>query len=238
MELQIAVAKTNKFGSSDSGDTFEIVERPIGGMSFVLADGQSGGSGSKAISMMVVRKVISLLADGVRDGTAARAASDALFTEKNGKAAATLNILSVDLLSKTIVLSRNSECPIYIAGEESLECLNEKSEPIGLSRNTKPIITEIPIRNGITILLFTDGVLHAGNNTGQQIDIATTITGLFDESDPSPQELADALLAQAVRLDQNRPVDDISVVALKVCPNQTDDIRRMNIRIPFDLASI
>lgn len=235
MEFQIAVAKTNKFGTTECGDTLEVVERPVGGISLVLADGHSGGQVSRSISMMAVRKVIGLLAEGVRDGTAAKAASDALFTEKSGKASASLNILSVDLVSKTIILSRNSECPVYITDGVSLECLNEKSELIGTSRNVQPIVTEIPIRNDTTIILFTDGVLHAGKSSGQMIDIATTITGLFDESDPSPQQLADSLLAMAARLDQNRPVDDISVVVLRVSPNHTDDVRRMNIRIPFSI---
>ena len=55
MEIQIAVAKTNKYAVSESGDTLETVERPNGGMSVVLADGQTSGRGAKAISTMVVR---------------------------------------------------------------------------------------------------------------------------------------------------------------------------------------
>ena len=103
MEIQIAVAKVNKYAVSESGDTLEVVERPGGGLSVVLADGQSSGRGAKAVSMMVVRRVISLLAEGVRDGAAARAASDYLFSERNGKVSSTLNILSVDLSSETVV---------------------------------------------------------------------------------------------------------------------------------------
>ena len=70
---------------------------PTEGLSVVLADGQSSGRGAKAVSMMVVRKVIGLLAEGVRDGAAARAASDALYTEKGGKVSSTLNIASLDM---------------------------------------------------------------------------------------------------------------------------------------------
>jgi hypothetical protein len=61
MEVQIAVAKVNKYAVSESGDTLEVVERPNGGLSVVLADGQSSGRGAKAISQMVVRKVIGCL---------------------------------------------------------------------------------------------------------------------------------------------------------------------------------
>ena len=40
MEVQIAVAKVNKYAVSESGDTLEVVERPSGGLSVVLADGR------------------------------------------------------------------------------------------------------------------------------------------------------------------------------------------------------
>src|SRR5512139_589576 len=130
MEIQIAVAKINKYAVSESGDTLEVVERPNGGVSVVLADGQTSGRGAKAVSMMVVRKVIGLLAEGVRDGAAARAASDALYTEKGGKVSSTLNIASLDLHTKSIVLTRNNPAPVYIAHHGEVKSLEGESKPI------------------------------------------------------------------------------------------------------------
>ena len=127
MEVQIAAAKINKYASSESGDTLEVVERPNGGVSVVLADGQTSGRGAKAVSMMVVRKVIGLLAEGVRDGAAARAASDALYTEKNGKVSCTLNIASIDLETNTVVLSRNNPSPIFICHADQVDCMDTES---------------------------------------------------------------------------------------------------------------
>ena len=65
MEVQIAISKIKKYATSSSGDTAEVIERPNGGMSVVLADGQSSGKGAKWVSSLVVRKVIQFLADGV-----------------------------------------------------------------------------------------------------------------------------------------------------------------------------
>jgi len=234
MEVQIAVAKVNKYAVSESGDTLEVVERPGGGLSVVLADGQSSGRGAKAISMMVVRKVIALLAEGVRDGAAARAASDALFAEKSGKVSSTLNVVSVDLQTKTLVLARNNECPMYLARGEEIEQLNETSKSIGTTRNTKPIITEIPLEPGLTVVVYTDGLVHAGSRRGNAMDVGFTLRGLLEDSNPSSQEIADALLAQAVRLDDNRPADDISVLVLRVVSNDSaDPVRRMSVRLPI-----
>jgi serine phosphatase RsbU (regulator of sigma subunit) len=236
MEVQVAVAKINKYAVSESGDTLEVVERPGGGVSVVLADGQSSGRGAKAISMMVVRKVISLLAEGVRDGAAARAASDMLFIEKNGKVSSTLNIVSVDLLTKTVVLARNNESPIYIAHNEEVELLNEPSKPIGTARHTRPVITQIPLEVGLTVVVYTDGLVHAGKRRGTPMDVGFTLHGLLEERNPGPQEIADALLAQAIRLDEGRPADDMSVLVLRVSSNEGQDpIRRMNVRLPIRL---
>jgi serine phosphatase RsbU (regulator of sigma subunit) len=233
MELQIAVAKVNKYAVSESGDTLEVVERPTGGLSVVLADGQTSGRGAKAVSMMVVRKVIGLIAEGVRDGAAARAASDALFADKSGKVTCTLNIASVDLHSKTIVLTRNNPVPMYICREDQIEANNESSVSLGTSRNVRPVITELEIQTGLTIVIFTDGISHAGERRGHPMDVVGSIRSIIEDQDPTPQQLADALLSHAINLDDNRPADDISVVVLKVSTRTGDNARRMNVRLPI-----
>lgn len=233
MEVQIAAAKINKYATAESGDTLEAVERPNGGLSVVLADGQTSGPGAKAISMMVVRKVIGLLAEGVRDGAAARAASDALFTEKKGKVICTLNIASVDLHSGTIVLTRNNPAPIFVCRGDKADCLEAESVPLGTSRDVRPVVTEIEIEAGMTIVIYTDGLIHAGARRGQTMNVCEVIRSLLEEQEPTPQELADSLLGYAVKLDEGRPVDDISVLVLKVVSRRGDDVRRMTVRLPI-----
>jgi serine phosphatase RsbU (regulator of sigma subunit) len=232
MEIHIAVAKINKYASSESGDTIEIVERPNGGVSVVLADGQSSGRGAKAVSTLVVRKVLALLAEGVRDGAAARAASDYLYTEKNGKVTACLTILSADLETGTLVVTRNSPTPIFVAHNDNVDKLTSDSLPIGTSRNIRPSISEFSLRSGMTIVIFTDGLTFAGERYGLSMDVGILMECLLEEMEPSAQYIADTILAEALRLDQNRPNDDTSVVVLRVLPDETDQIRRMAVRLP------
>jgi len=236
MEVQIAVAKVNKYAVSESGDTLEVIERPNGGLSVVLADGQTSGQGAKAVSMLVVRKVIGLLAEGVRDGAAARAASDSLYTDKKGKVISTLNIVSVDLQTNTIVITRNNPVPMFISRGEQIDCLGSESQPIGVSLSVRPVISEIAVETGLTIVLFTDGLTHAGERRGQPMDVCTSLKAMLEDQDPSPQGIADALLGEAVHLDDGRPSDDISVVVLKVLKRRGDDVRRMTVRLPIDVG--
>jgi serine phosphatase RsbU (regulator of sigma subunit) len=233
MEIQIAVAKINKYASSESGDTVEAIERPNGGLSVVLADGQSSGRGAKTISTMVVRKVISLLSEGIRDGAAARAASDYLFTERKGKVTATLNIFSIDMQTGTLVITRNNPAPVLLAYDEDIRVLGDESKPIGFYRDTRPWICEVPLVPNMTAIMFTDGFIYAGSRYGETMDIATSLQCMLEEQETSPQAIADSLLEQALKLDQGRPVDDTSIVILRVTPDNGDGVRRMTIRLPI-----
>jgi serine phosphatase RsbU (regulator of sigma subunit) len=234
MEVIVAVAKVSKYAVSASGDTVEVVERPNGGLSLVMADGQSSGRGAKNISTLVVRKVISLLAEGVRDGAAARAASDALFTERSGKVSATLNIVSIDQQTQTMVITRNNSCPVLVALNEEIRLLNENSQPIGVNRGTRPVITEIELEPDLIVVVYTDGLTHAGERCGQPMDVPTSFKQLIDDEETSPQRIADFLLEEALRLDEQRPSDDISVAVIRVSRNDGDQMRRMMVRLPLD----
>jgi serine phosphatase RsbU (regulator of sigma subunit) len=233
MEVQIAVSKIKKYATSDSGDTVEVVERPQGGVSVVLADGQSSGRGAKAVSNLVVRKVIALLAEGVRDGAAARAASDSLYTERNGKVSSTLNIISIDRQTQTMVITRNNPAPVVIALNDEVRMIEEASLPVGLYRNTRPIITEVLLEAGLTVVVYSDGLVHAGERCGESLDVTTCLKVLLENEAPSPQMIADSLLEQALKLDENRPVDDISIVVVSVLQAAGDDVRRMSLRLPI-----
>jgi len=233
MEIQIAVSKIKKYATSASGDTVEVIERPQGGLSVVLADGQSSGKGAKWVSTFVVRKVISLLADGVRDGAAARAASDSLFTERGGKVSASLNIISIDKHTKTMVITRNNPAPALLIEDDKFTILDDSCKPIGLYRGTRPIITERRLNPGIASVIYSDGLVHCGSRYGESLNIQYYLSHLLKNEISTSEYIADSLLQRALELDHNRPADDISVVVVRVLPKSDDEIRRMSVRLPL-----
>jgi len=211
MEAQVAVVKVGKYATSESGDTLEMTERPGGGLSFVLVDGQRSGKPAKLIANVVARKAISLLAEGVRDGAAARAASDYLHTYRSGKVMATLNILSIDLSSQTMVITRNNHAPAILIEDEQIRVLDEDVDPVG-----------------------TDGLIHAGARSGTAFDVLAFVQTLYEQGPPNPREWADRLLERAVELDQGRPADDISVLIAAALPREGDsETRRLLARMPL-----
>jgi serine phosphatase RsbU (regulator of sigma subunit) len=233
MEARVAVAKTPKYAANESGDTLEMIERPSGGLSLVLADGQTSGKPAKAIAGIVVRKAISLLADGVRDGAAARAASDYLYTQRSGKVLATLNILSIDLHTQSLVITRNNPAPVYLLHGADLQTLDGAVDPVGGRRAVRPEIHQVPLEPELAAVVFSDGLLHAGERARRPIDLPRSILNLAAERPVDPAVWADRLLQEALSLENGRPGDDITVLVAAITDAAGEDIRRLVVRMPF-----
>ena len=239
--VELAVAKVAKYAVRESGDSVEVVERPNGGLSVVIVDGQRSGRSAKAISNLAVRKAISLLAEGVRDGAVARATHDFLRTQRGGQVSAELTILSVDLETRTVVVSRNTQCPVMIwetpcdSEPASWVALDEPARVVGVGNRVKPVIAERPLTPGQLFVAFTDGVLYAGSRKGRHLDVAAVLTEQCGGGLASAQFLADCVLNAAVAADDNRPSDDTTVVVMRVLDRQLDDpleVRRMSVSFP------
>ncbi len=242
IDVQIAVVKTNKYASRESGDTVEVVERPHGGFSVVLADGQGSGRSAKTLSHLVTTKAVSLIKEGVRDGAVGRSVHDYLYAYRGGKVSATLVILSVDLASRTLVLSRNSHCPILLStsGGRALTLIDAPSNPIGIYSMTKPVITELPLEPHTYAVTYSDGLMEAGVRDGHPIDLPTLVAEHIARGPITATALADHLLSTALQLDANRPSDDMTVLVLATFPSPPADekrivpqVRRMEINTPI-----
>ncbi len=239
VELQVGVAKVPRHGVAESGDTIEMIERPGGGFSVVLVDGQGSGRGAKSLSNLIATRAIAQLKDGARDGVVARAAHDYLYTYRMGQVAATLNILSFDQRSGSLLISRNNPAPFYVLDSAGVHVHSEPSMPIGLYPGTKPRITEIAMQPNTYVVVFTDGLLKAGERYGEDLNLANFLAGWHSSEGASAITLADALLGRAIELDHGHPADDMSIVVLAVLPPHPENrIRRMSVVFPVDRVMI
>ena len=233
LSVEVAIAKTNKYASRESGDTAELIERPGGGLSVVLADGQGSGRAAKSLSLMVTSKAVALIKEGVRDGAVARAVHDHLFAYRHGQVSATLDILSIDLHSGTIVVTRNAETPMILGRGADCHLVPAVSGPIGRYHLTRPTVTQLPLEPGARIVLLTDGVSGAGARSGVGFDLGAFAAASLTE-DVAADALADRLLHEAVRRDLGRPGDDMTVVALALRTHaDTTLVRHLSATVPL-----
>ena len=234
MEIRIGISKTAKWHADESADTAVIFERPAGGgYSIILCDGMINGQDSKNVSFVASNKISALISEGVRDSTAIRATSDLLFTNYNGLAQSLLNVVSIDLITNTIVISRNNPNPVYCYQRGNfIEWFND-SQPIGTSKHIQPSISEIEIEPGTILALVTDGIFSAGHAFGTQVDIPMLIQSMIDDDNAtSAQEIADFILNQAIQLDQSKPKNDMAVVIIRVLNEESGCVLRFTYFLP------
>lgn len=238
MFLDVAVVKVPKYGVSPAGDTVEVAERPGGGLSVVLVDGQGSGPGAKNISGYVATKAGALIAEGVRDGAAARAVHDYLYAHRRGKVQASLTMLSADLGEGKLVLSRNTECPALFVSPEGVTVHDEKSGVIGVHRMMKPVIQSHDLAVDSTLIAFTDGILNAGRGRGNRASTEELMGVVGEAWAESAHNTAHTVLDRALEADGGRAGDDMAVVVLKVEKGeQGGRVREMHVRYPVGPGS-
>lgn len=226
LTLDVALAKTHKYASRESGDTVELVERPGGGFSMIMIDGQGSGKAAKTLSLLLSAKAVGLIKDGVRDGAVARATHDFLFAFRHGQVSATLDIVSVDLQTREVVITRNADSPMLLRKNGEVTVVPMASGPIGRNRFTKPAIQSFPAEDGVVLVMFTDGVTHSGLRQGLgHIDYQTLAEEVLTNG-YSAQEIADKVLDHSRTRDNNRPNDDTAVIVVAV----TKVVQQMAVR--------
>ncbi len=233
MEIQVAVAKVDKFSSDLGGDTAEIIERPNGGFSIVMADGKLNGIISKNISLKIVHRTINLISEGIHDGAACKSVAKSLFNEFSGRVSASLNILSCDMETNSIVITRCSPLPVTVIQGDKINSLKSDCGLLGENEDACFSVYQIPLENHITIIMATDGIASAGESNHNMIHIPTILSALYQDQEPSAKETADFLLKQAVNLDQNKPADDMCVVVLQTVPHLKSNIRKLSLQFPI-----
>ncbi|OLZ08612.1 PP2C family protein-serine/threonine phosphatase [Sulfobacillus thermosulfidooxidans] len=233
MRIDVAWAKIPKGGFGESGDTIELVERPLGGISLILADGQGSGPAAKRISRLVSMKAVSLIADGSRDGAVARAVQDMLYTAREGRVTATLVVLSCDMHTNTVVIARNTPVPVLIRQENVVFRLEGGSEVIGTYRKTRPAMTELPLIPDTILLTFSDGVINAGKRFGKSLPWDMIEQELKSLEVKDLEEWVNDLMTRTLALDKDRPSDDVSIVALGIRSDVQNAIRTLSASIPY-----
>ncbi len=234
MEIQIGVTKTSSYTAQSSRETFELMERPNGGHSIVFCNAQKDGERSKAVSSLIVNKVLGLITDGIRDGAAIRAIADLIYQTYDGAASARLSVISYDLESGTLVISRNTTTPVYYAQRGKIFVWKGDSYPIGGSKHIQPTITEIPIEAGTMVCALSEGVVNAGKAYGKEMDIPMLLQSMTDDYDEvTAQDVSNLVLEQAIEMDQKQPHDDMCVIVLRVMSNIAGKIRRSSWTCPI-----
>jgi serine phosphatase RsbU (regulator of sigma subunit) len=233
LTFELGIAKVNKYASRESGDTAEVVERPGGGVSVVIVDGQGSGAAAKSLSLLLTAKAVALVKEGVRDGAVARAVHDTLLTYRGGKVSAGLDIISTDFKHRHLVVTRNGTTPALVVQGGELTVMPPTEGPIGIYPFTRPSVTRLPLEAGVQVWAVTDGIVGAGKRWGEPPLAFEELIPPIVASPLNANEQAQELLGIAMRADRGRPSDDMTVVTLKIAQQPEENaVRTLHLVFP------
>ncbi|HLI50395.1 MAG TPA: SpoIIE family protein phosphatase, partial [Thermomicrobiaceae bacterium] len=161
-------------------------------------------------------------------------AHDYLFAIRSGKVSAELDIASIDLASRSFLVTKNSETPLMIRrdADGDIERLKDSGGRIGLYRRTRPKVLEFPLAVGSMAILVSDGVAHAGSIRTSRLPLVETARHVLSGV-TTAQQVADGMLEAAIEADRNRPADDLTVVVLRAFDVEDERaVRRMAMSFP------
>ena len=91
-----------------------------------------------------------------------------------------------------------------------MEIISGNSLPLGILEETTPSTDTRVLKHNDMVVLVTDGILDAFR------EVSAFSAYLETVKTSNPQELADAILETAIRKNNNRPKDDMTVLTLRL----------------------
>lgn len=242
--LHCAAAKVARYGLRTSGDSVDLVERPGGGLSLILADGQGHGESAKRVSGPVVARTAALLAEGARDGAAARMAHDILHHARGGRVSCTLVILSADVGAGALVVSRSGDSPVYVRrpaddeGPDRVERLDDAQSPLGVRRWNRPAVSVFALAPGTVLLAMSDGILRADRERPESRVAEAVAERLLATRPGEAVPLVDDVLALCLASSDRRPRDDSTAVAMCVgeAPREDPASALQSVHLALEMA--
>ena len=233
MVIEFGVAKTGRYDIEESDETTEIIERPTGGQTVVYCSGMRNGRKSKTLSSVIANKVLEKTAESFKDSAAVKSVSDQVNREYAGEVCGNFCMFSADFETKTIVISRCTDLPVFYYQHNLFNVWDTATHRIGSGKGIHPTITEIPIETGTVIVMLSEGILHAGKNSGEKTNITDLLQNVIEDSEEmSADQLADFFLSAATAMDENKPQDDMTAIVIKVSNSSAVHARRMLVTSP------
>ncbi len=219
LQFEIAIRSTHKYAVGASGDAARIVDLPDGGVALVVADGQGSGASARSVARGVAEQLVDLLSAGAQALTAAQAASDTLFAARAGQVSVSFDIVRVSRQG-AIELARCSTNGVLVRQEDGWQRVEQLSEPGGRFERQPP--HGLLFDAGVTpaVVVATDGIDGAGRKYGRVRSLLETARGCCVPE--NAHQLADQLFDEAMRLDQGRPADDMTVAVLLIRSAESD----------------
>jgi serine phosphatase RsbU (regulator of sigma subunit)/PAS domain-containing protein len=210
-----AAGELNEVG----GDFYDVFERRDGTWALVIGDVSGKGAEAAAVTALARHTVRTASLHPSTATDLLRTLNEALMTQRAGTEFCTVCIGLLehsDSEGARMRLALGGHPPaLILRADGRVEAHGEPGTLIGVFPDPSLDETEVPLRPGDVVLLYTDGVTEAGP-AGAEIGeegLARLLEGLHGRT---PEQIVAAVERAAVEIQGGRSRDDIALIALRI----------------------
>jgi len=210
--INSGIAKTNKGGLAQSGDSFSLVQLRDGRLIAALSDGMGSGERAKEGSEAAIELLEELMEKGFKKDIAIKLINSALLLKSSDEFFSTLDICVVDLNTGLSEFMKIGASASYLLRDGKVEAIGSWTLPVGILESVEIDTCERYIAHGDIIVMMTDGVADSVKN-GEDAWLRRILENLPTKN---PQDVADHILEEARRNYRHQIKDDMTVLALRI----------------------
>ena len=202
-------AMAKKENSPSSGDCHSTMEIKDGQIILALSDAMGSGRKARAESEAAMSLLENFIEAGFSKELALRLINSVLVLKSGEESFSTMDICGIDLHSGQAEFIKIGAAATYIKRETNVLQIVSESLPMGILNHVDLEASHKKLKNGDSIVMVTDGVSDAGENSTEQSWVALA---LEEFSGANPQDMADYLLNLAINRSNEHIGDDMTVL--------------------------
>jgi sigma-B regulation protein RsbU (phosphoserine phosphatase) len=204
------------------GDYFDYMNKDGKNIGFVIADATGKGLCS-SIFMTNSKSIFKIMTtEEMSPGKVIQRTNDFMIEEMSSSSAAMFVTLFYGIYDRDTKIFRYSNAghnpPLYIDRENSkVELLNPHGCPIGIMEEQQYADSEVKMKSGDIVVLYTDGVVEAMNSKKEMFGLDRLTQVVLDSKDLSAQEMVNSIKENAFAFTADRDqFDDFTLLIFRV----------------------
>lgn len=193
------------------GDCLNYFNNGMGSTVLMLADGMGTGGRAAVDSNMTVSIMSKLCKAGLSYDCALQVVNSSLMIKSEDESMSTLDLIDFNLFSGKAELLKAGACVTYIKKNSKLYKKDMSSLPIGILNEVKFAKEAITLSSEDLILMVSDGALTGDDSFIEKL--------VMSWGDKSAEELASAVVDEAIKRRKDGHDDDITALAVRVVAN-------------------
>lgn len=190
------------------GDCIDYFTDGAGNLCALVCDGMGTGGRAAVDGNMAVSVMGRLLRSGLSADSALQIVNSALMVKSEDESLSTVDLAQLDLHSGALTLKKAGAAMTFVKHGGHVSRREQRSLPAGILNSIRFATEEMKLNAGDMVVMVSDGVI-----TGDEKWLEKLIKSW---NKGSAQELAQAVVQEAIRRRESMPDDDITAVAIRL----------------------